>query len=94
MKVKVRYFAITRELTNLREEIFDLNSGTRVIDLLKLLVARHNKLKDYIFDSETGNPKAYVQFMVDDNIISNLKGYDTILTEGSTLAIIPPVGGG
>ena len=81
-------------MTNLREEIIDLDHETKVLELLKLLVARHGKLKDYLFDAETGILKPYIQFMVDDNLISNLKGYETILTENCTFAIIPPVGGG
>ena len=94
LKVKVRYFAITRELANLREETLDLESGTDVFHLLGLLVSKHEKLREYVFDPETGNPRLYLQFMINDNMISNLNGYATLLTEGCTFAIIPPVGGG
>ncbi|MGA2784060.1 MAG: MoaD/ThiS family protein [Candidatus Bathyarchaeia archaeon] len=94
MKIRVQYFANTRELANLREETLELENGTDVLHLLKILVIRHGKLRDYIFDSETGNPRSSLQFMVNDNMISNLNGYATILTEDCTFAIIPPVGGG
>jgi hypothetical protein len=67
-------------MTNLREEIIDLDHETKVLELLKRLVARHGELKDYLFDAETGKLKSFIQFMVDDNLISNLKGYETILT--------------
>ena len=94
LKVKVQYFAITRELANLSEETLELENGTDVLHLLKILVTRHGKLRDYVFDPETGNPRSTLQFMVNDNMISNLNGYATLLTEDCTFAIIPPVGGG
>jgi molybdopterin converting factor small subunit len=94
LEVKVQYFASTREIVNLREEILHLDQGTKVSDLLKILAVRHSKLRDYIFDPKTGIPRPYLQFMIDDNQIANLNGYDTILPEKCTFAIIPPVGGG
>lgn len=94
MEVKVQYFAITREIVNLREEILNLDRGVKVSDVLKVLAAKHNKLRDYLFDPKTGVPRSYLQFMVNGNQISSLDGYDTALTENCTFAIIPPVGGG
>ena len=94
MNVKVQYFAIVREMVNLREEVLDLTQGTTVLGLLKILVTRHTQLKDYVFDPKTEHPRPNLQFLVDDNLISNLKGFDTTLTHDCTFAIIPPVGGG
>jgi MoaD family protein len=94
LKVKVRYFAITRELVNMREEVVDLQEGSTAIGLLKSLATRHEKLREYVFDPKTGNPRPYLQFLVDDNLLSDLKGFETTLTEGCTFAIVPPVGGG
>ena len=90
----MQYFASTREIVNLREEIITLARGAKVSDLLKLLADRHSKLRDYIFDPKTDIPRPYLQFMIDDNQIANLNGFDTILPEKCTFAIIPPVGGG
>ena len=94
MNVKVQYFAIIREMVNIRDEVVNLAQGTTVLDLLKLLVTRHDQLKDYVFDPKTEYPRPHLQFLVDDNLISSLKGFDTLLTQDCTFAIIPPVGGG
>ena len=78
----------------MREEVVDIDKGASAIDLLKVLGARHQKLNEYVFDPKTGNPRPYLQFLIDDNLISNLRGFETPLTEGCTFALVPPVGGG
>jgi MoaD family protein len=92
--VKIRYFASARELVNLREEVIELTPPSTVLDVLNLLIHRHEKLKDYLFDQKTGNPRPYLQFMVDDNLISKLNGFETSLKNDCSFSIIPPVGGG
>lgn len=94
MNVKIQYFAIVREIVNLREEVLNINQGSTVLDLLKLLTTRHAKLKDYLFDSKTECPRPFLQFLVDDKLISNFDGFETPLTRDCAFAIIPPVGGG
>jgi len=94
LKVKIQYFASVRELVNLREETFDVPAGTNVRNLLDLLTAKHgDKLKEYLLD-DTGNLREYLQFLLDGNSISQIDGFSSLLRDGSTLAIIPPVGGG
>jgi MoaD family protein len=95
LKIKIQYFAIVRELVGQREEVIDLERKTNVLDLLKLLGTRHGeKFMQYVFDPATGNPRLYLQFLVNQESISSLSGFSTILPEDSTFAIIPPVGGG
>ena len=94
MKVKIYYFASVREVVNMREESLDVPSGTNVRKLLDLIAARHgDKLKEYLLD-EAGNPRSYLQFILNEKSIAETGGFSTELTEGSTFAIIPPVGGG
>lgn len=94
MKVKIQYFASVRELVNLHEETFDVPTGTNVRNLLDLLTAKHgDKLKEYLLD-DTGNPRKYFQFLLNEDPISQTDGFSTLVRDGSTLAIIPPVGGG
>ena len=94
MKVRIQYFASVRELVNLREETIDLPAGTNVRNLLDILASKHgDKLKEYLLD-QTGNPREYLQFLLNEKSISETEGFSTHLRDGSTLAIIPPVGGG
>jgi MoaD family protein len=95
LKVKVAYFAIVREITNQREETVDVKNSTTVLDLLRLIAEKHgNKMKEYIFDPKTDNPRPYLKFLLNEKAISSLNDFSTTLTSDSTLAIIPPVGGG
>jgi len=94
MNVRVQYFAIVREMVNVRDEVLSLTQGTTVLDLLKIIVTRHTQLKEYIFDPKTALPRPNLQFLVDDSLISAPKGFETQLTQDCTFAIIPPVGGG
>jgi len=94
MNIRVQYFAIIREMVGLREEVLNLTQGITVLDLLKFIVTRHVQLRDYIFDPKTEYPRPNLQFLVDDNLISALKGFETSMTQDCTSAIIPPVGGG
>jgi len=94
MNVKVQYFAIVREMVGQRDEVLNLTQGITVLDLLKVIVTRHTQLKSYIFDPKTESPRSNLQFLVDDNLISALKGFETPMTQDCTFAIIPPVGGG
>jgi MoaD family protein len=95
MKVKIQYFASVRELINLREETLDLESGSTVEDLLRLLATRHGeKLGGYLFDPKTNKPRSYLQFLLNQQSISTFNGLSTLLENGAVFAIIPPVGGG
>lgn len=94
MRVNVRYFAEVRELVDLREEVVDLPSGSTVKALLDHLAAKHGeKLKEYLLD-EAGNPKPYLQFLIDEKSVSETGGVGTVLKDRCQFAIIPPVGGG
>ena len=94
MNVKVQYFAIIREMAKLRDEVLTPPEGITVLDLLKIIVTRHTQLKDYVFDPKTEYPRANLQFLIDDNLISALRGFETPIIQDCTFAIIPPVGGG
>ena len=95
MKIKVKFFALVRELTGTKEEVVDLDDRATVRTLLDKLVAEHGtKFRDYIFDPASNEPKGHVQFLMDGRNITLMQGLDTILKEGTSLAILPPVGGG
>lgn len=49
---------------------------------------------DYVYDAKSGQPKGFLQFLVNGNSAATLKGLESELGEGDVLAILPPVGGG
>ncbi len=96
MQIKVRFFTSLREIVDKREELLNFNENEVTVDyVLKTLTEKYGKpFKEYVYDSKTAQPKAFLQFLVNGNSTSTLKGLETELKEGDVLAILPPVGGG
>jgi molybdopterin synthase sulfur carrier subunit len=97
VEVKVRFFTNLREIVNKREETLTFADGERVIvDLvLKTLSNKYGKpFIEYVYNGETGQPKNFLQFLVNGTSTSTLNGLETELNDGDVLAILPPVGGG
>lgn len=75
--------------------MLEVKEKTTVLDVLKVLAEKHGEqLKEYVFDPKTGNPRSSLQFLVNEDSIAGLNGLPTVLGDNSSLAIIPPVGGG
>jgi len=63
--------------------------------VLTMLSHKYGKnFMDYVYEEETGQPKAFLQFLVNGTSTSMMNGLETKLENGDVLAILPPVGGG
>ena len=97
MEVKVRFFTNLREIANKREETltFPADGKVTVGLVLRTLAEKYGKpFNEYVYDAETGQPKSFLQFLVNGNSTATLNGLETELKSGDVLAILPPVGGG
>ena len=95
LKVVVKFLAAAREKTGVREETLELEGATTVLEILKTLAKKHgNKLKEYLFDSESGNPRSYLNFLLNGRSISMMGGFSAQVTEDATMMIFPPASGG
>ncbi|MGD0203318.1 MAG: MoaD family protein [Candidatus Bathyarchaeia archaeon] len=97
MEVKVRFFTNLREIINKREETLTFLAKEKVtVDLvLKTLSQKYgNPFTEYVYNGKTGQPKNFLQFLVNGTSTSILNGLETELKDGDVLAILPPVGGG
>jgi molybdopterin synthase sulfur carrier subunit len=97
LEVKVRFFTNLREIVNKREETLNFADAVEVtVDMvLKMLSKKYGKpFTEYVYSDETGQPKGFLQFLVNGTSISTLNGLETKLKNDSVLAILPPVGGG
>lgn len=93
----MRFFTNLRELTGKREETLQFSdSETVTVDkVLKKLAKRYGRsFVNYVYDSETGDVRGFLQFLINGRSASAFKGLATELQDGDVLAIIPPVGGG
>jgi len=94
MKVTVKFFTTLREITGKREEEVKSSEDLTINELLEQLSKRHgSQFINYVYD-ETGNVRSYLQFLVNGKSITTMRGFKTMLKEGDSVAIIPPVGGG
>jgi molybdopterin synthase sulfur carrier subunit len=97
LEVKVRFFTSLREIVNKREETLTFAGGVKItVDLvLKTLSQKYdNPFTEYVYDGKTGQPKSFLQFLVNGTSTSTLNRLETELRDGDVLAILPPVGGG
>jgi len=95
LKVTVKFLATAREKAGVREETLQLEGATTVLEILKALTARHgNKLKEYLFDRESGNPRPHLNFLLNGRSVSMMGGFSTEVTEDTTMIIFPPTSGG
>lgn len=96
MELKVRFFTNLREIVDKREETLTFSEGEVTVNLvLKTLSKKYGKpFTDYVYDGETGQPKGFLQFLVNGTSTQTLSDLETVLKDGDVLAILPPVGGG
>jgi len=96
VEIKVRFFTNLREIVGNREEILTFAQAKPVTInfVLKVLSEKYgSRFTDYLFAS-AGEPKNFLQFLVNGTSASTLDGFETSLKDGDVLAILPPVGGG
>ena len=97
VEVKIRYFTNLREIVNKREETLNFADNVKVtVDtVLKTLSNKYGKpFNEYVYNDKTGQPKGFLQFLVNGTSISTLNGLETELKDSDVLAVLPPVGGG
>lgn len=97
VEVKIRLFTTLREIANKREESLNFSDNQKVtVDVaLKTLAKKYGEpFADYLYNGKTGQPKGFLQFLVNGASMSTLDGLETELKDGDVLAILPPVGGG
>lgn len=92
--VTVKFFALLREIVGEWRVELPLPEGATVGEALKVLAERYGgRFRDYIYDGE-GRVRDHLIFLINGESIRALRGFETVLREGDTLVILPPVGGG
>ena len=80
LRIRVFFFALYGELTGRDEEEYVLKSGSKVGDLINLVVEKHESMK--------GAKGMLIA------INNSFVKFDTSLKDGDEVALLPPVSGG
>lgn len=80
MRICVRFFALYEDLIGRDEEVYFLKSGSKVGDIINLVVEKHESMKG-----------ANGMLIAINNTFVKL---DTFLKDGDEVALLPPVSGG
>jgi MoaD family protein len=91
MTVKVKFFAYFRDLFGGRERDVVVLDGAIVRDALSVLCDTDERRREVF---EGGGLKPHLVVMVNGVHVEALRGLDTALSPGDTLAIFPMLGGG
>ena len=95
MKVTVKFLAAAREKAGVREETLQLAGSPTVLEILKALATKHGeKLKEYLFDRESGSPRPHLNYLLNGRSVSMIGGFSAKITEDATMIIFPPASGG
>jgi len=97
LHVSVRYFTVLREIVGKKEETIEFRKDEKATLnlLLKCLSQKYGKKFDeYVLDPKTGECKGFLQFIVNGRSPSADLEFDTPLSDGDVIAILPPVSGG
>lgn len=91
MKITVRFFAYFRELFNANMRQIELDTGSKVKDLVTRLCESESQKTELI---EGDNLKQHIVIVINGHHLMSLNGFDTLLEDGDTVAIFPLLGGG
>lgn len=97
MRVTVKYYGVVKELAGTSSEVYDLQKGSSLVDLMNLIVERHrgDGLYDKLWDENEKEFKPLIMVVVDGQDPHEKGGYDkTILKEGSRVDLTMTIAGG
>ncbi|MFB6119119.1 ubiquitin-like small modifier protein 1 [Halosegnis sp.] len=92
--MKWKLFANLAETAGRKEIEVDVESGATFGDALDALLERHPELREEVLTDE-GEIREHIRVLRNEsNPFVTDEGFDTVLEEGDTLALFPPVSGG
>lgn len=93
MKVRVSlYFPFREELPEDPLEL-ELPEGAAAAQVVEALVARFPALRPRLYDAQ-GKIHRHISALVNGTSIQFRRGWDTPVSEGDEVVLLPPVGGG
>jgi MoaD family protein len=92
--IRVRYFAMLRDLVGRKDDELQLRAGATVSDAIAALVERHGgRFKEFVLTTD-GQLRPRLTVLVNGEVVGPAEFGQTLPPEGSELVIMPPIGGG
>jgi molybdopterin converting factor small subunit len=92
VKIKIKSFAMIREILGDEEIYMEIEKGMNIFDLLKHLTNMYSDLSMILFDDNVWNQNFVI--LIDDEVISPKEFKIRTLDNGNKMIILPPSGGG
>lgn len=92
MKIEIRFYGVAYDKTGARKWSPELAEGSTMAELLDLIVGEFPGLREMVFDDVTF--RDYLALSINNVDILGLDGVDTVLKDGDTVFVMPPIGGG
>ncbi len=93
MKTTVRFYGVAYDNTGTREWSLELDEGAKVGDLMNHVADAFPGLKELIYSMD-GSFRDYLEVSVNNEDITGLDGFDSVLNDGDVVFLMPPIGGG
>lgn len=92
MNVQLRFFATFREAVGTKVVDREFPDGTTIGDVLRELETEYDDLDGQLI--EDGDLRPHINVLKSGREALHLDGMETVLEDGDTLSIFPPVAGG
>jgi molybdopterin synthase sulfur carrier subunit len=93
MDLELRFFATFREAVGQKELEREFNDGSTVGDVLTTLETEYNGMEGQLLDDE-GDLQPNLNILKNGREVLHMEGLDTVMEDGDTLSVFPPVAGG
>jgi molybdopterin synthase sulfur carrier subunit len=93
MNLELRFFATFREAVGTKTVERAFADGATVRDVLSTLEADYADLDEQLLDEE-GELRPNLSILRNGREVLHMDGADTVLEDGDTLSVFPPVAGG
>lgn len=94
MRIRVKFLANIREITNESEIELEIHPGDSIETVMKTLELRYGTEFKEATTGITASGIPRVSILVNGRDMDFLKGFETELQDGDIIVIIPPVAGG
>ena len=93
-RVQVRYYGILREIANKKEEKFEIENTSSVLDLIELVSVKNGpRFRNFVYD-EKGKLREGLAFAVDGSSLERSLLAKTKSKSVTEFVILPPISGG